>query len=263
MPDRFSLETYFAGISQGADAINVFGLEYLAKHRKRFQVTVEMLAGIGGRAALEVGATDFFQIYLARTLGFEEVWGTIFAGAFTDKISRRAFRAAGVAAETTIVDIQLENELFPLSGETFDLVLLCEVIEHFDVDPMFPLIELNRIMNVGGKLLVTTPNSCSARNVYKICAGYRPHFYMQYQRDRSPYRHNFEHDIHSLRILLEAAGFGIVTIRTEDVFEEPDPRGRALLQKNGFPVEHRGDDIFMLAEKRTAPTQRWPTGIYA
>lgn len=258
----FSLDTYFSFLLSTQSPTHVFGVEYFKSHRKRYELTTKLLAQTGGNAALEIGATDFFQIYLKQTLGFKEIWGTIFAGDFEQKLKTKTFSAAGYSVESTIVDLQLENELFPIYEPRFDLVMLCEVIEHMDIDPMFCLSEINRITKLGGKLLITTPNICSARNVRKICAGYRPHFYMQYHRDRSPYRHNFEHDIHSLTLLVNAAGFATVSLCTADVFEDPDREGLELLRKNGFPLEHRGDDIFLLAEKVGPPTDRWPAGVY-
>ena len=258
----FDTNVYFEYLAGKDSTTTVFGHDYLNVHRKRYEHTVRMLAPLRGTAALEIGATDFFQLFLGNTLGFSDVWGTIFANSFEKKLTKQTFTAAGYSVESTVVDLQLENELFPIFEPRFDLVLLCEVIEHMDVDPMFCLIELNRIIKPGGKLLITTPNICSARNVYKICHGWRPHFYMQYHRDRSPYRHNFEHDVHSLIALVEAAGFSVVSLDTADVFEETDERGLQLLKKNKLPLEHRGDDIFMLVEKTGQPTERWPAGVY-
>jgi hypothetical protein len=40
-----------------------------------------------------------------------------------------------------------------------------------------------------------------------MLAGIEPYFYMQYNKDRSLYRHNYEYSIHSLTRLLKAAGF--------------------------------------------------------
>ena len=50
-------------------------------------------------------------------------------------------------------------------------------------------------------MVLTTPNSCSGRNFWKIAHGYRPHFYMQYEKSRSPYRHNIEYDVSDYRDL--------------------------------------------------------------
>jgi SAM-dependent methyltransferase len=223
---------------------------------------VELLSRCTGEKALEIGATDFFQLYLKNTSNFKEVWGTIFSTNIEEKFYRKTFAASDNYAQNTVVSLNLEHELFPVSDENFDLVLLCEVIEHMDIDPMFCLYEINRIMKFEGTLLLTTPNSCSARIAHKVCAGYRPHFFMHYEKNRSPYRHNFEHDVHSLVALLEGAGFAIETLETHDVFEPTDDRALDFLRKNNLPMDNRGDDIFILARKSGPPRDRWPENLY-
>jgi ubiquinone/menaquinone biosynthesis C-methylase UbiE len=159
-------------------------------------------------------------------------------------------------------NINLEHNPIPLPDASLDLVLCCEVIEHMDVDPMFLLAEINRVVKPGGHLFITTPNIASARGVWKILNGYAPHFFTQYMKDRSPYRHNYEHDIHSLQSLTRAAGFATRMLKTLDVFEEPEPRALFALDRLGMPTEFRGDDIFLLGQKLGPVVDRWPPTIY-
>lgn len=53
--------------------------------------------------------------------------------------------------------IQAIGESLPLSSETFDWVLLSEVIEHL-AEPEIIISEAKRVLRPGGHLLVTTPN---------------------------------------------------------------------------------------------------------
>src|SRR5262249_23251523 len=161
----------------------------------------------------------------------------------------KKFESDEFQTQNLIVSIDLESDLLPFEDRCIDLVLCCEVIEHLDVDPMFMLAEINRVCKVGAHVLITTPNSCSARNFWKIAHGYRPHFFMQYEKSRSPCRHNIEYDIHALARLLTAAGFELRQIETHDVFEPPMPEAVELLKTNALPVGHRGDGIFLLAQK--------------
>ena len=128
--------------------------------------------------------------------------------------------------------------------------------------PILPGMQADVDILYGRQLIITTPNCCSARNTWKILQGYRPHFFMQYEKSRSPYRHNFEYDVHSARQLLEAAGFRIERLYTVDVFEEPVPQALDFLKRNHLPLDHRGDDIFMLATKAGPVVDRWPYGMY-
>jgi len=53
--------------------------------------------------------------------------------------------------------IQAMGELLPLADESFDYVLLSEVIEHLE-NPQITIQESARMLHPGGRLLVTTPN---------------------------------------------------------------------------------------------------------
>jgi SAM-dependent methyltransferase len=244
-----------------ADGSATFSYEYHLKHKKRFEETERLLRTLSGKRAVEIGATDYFQVTL-KQIGYHEVWGTVFSDNAELKLYERDVFVAGHSTPSKTVSLDIERELFPVEDGHFDLILFCEVLEHLDIDPMFSLVEFNRILPIGGKLLLTTPNCCSARNTWKILKGYRPHFFMQYERSRSPYRHNFEHDVHSVTRLLESAGFKIDYLSTLDVFEEPVPEAVAFLKRNGLPTQHRGDDIFAVATKVGPVNDRWPSELY-
>jgi SAM-dependent methyltransferase len=261
-PTAFSLEAYLRSLD-GPDAPSTFTVRYFNTHARRYEETTRLIgAARRGRRALEIGATDYFQLALHTTFGFAEVWGTDLSDDIERKFYTRDVTAAGHTMRSTTVSLDIESELFPVTEGYFDLVLYCEVFEHMDIDPMFALAEFNRILPVGGQMILTTPNCCSARNTWKILQGYRPHFYMQYEKSRTPYRHNFEYDVHAARQLVEAAGFHVDRLYTVDVFEEPVPEALDFLKRNHLPTENRGDDIFILATKAGPVVDRWPYGMY-
>jgi len=241
-----------------------FDLAYYTTHRKRFLQTARFIphaAGDGSRA-LELGATSLFQVALGSVFGYAPVLGTHVSSNVEEKRYFRSFAVGERETSNLLVSINLESDVYPFEDSSFDFILCGEVIEHMDVDPMFMLAECNRILKPGGALLVTTPNCCSARNFWKIAQGYRPHFFMQYERTRNPYRHNIEYDVHAINQLLRAAGLTPTSIETFDVFEEPLPEGIALLKSAGLPLDHRGDCIFALAAKTSGVVDRWPAGLY-
>jgi SAM-dependent methyltransferase len=256
-------DTYVTELRQKAGGGD-FDETYYTKHRARFGQTLSVLpvAHRSGARALELGATDFIQVALRHLYGYDEVIGTQFTQRIEEKLYRKALSVGGLSTENLTTSVNLEQELLPLPDGTLDLALCCEVLEHMDIDPMFMLGELNRVCASGAALVLTTPNCCSARNFWKIANGYRPHFFMQYEISRSPYRHNVEWDVHAVAQLARAAGFEPERLETHDLFEPPHLEGIALLRKNNLPLEHRGDCIIMLARKVSDVVDRWPAGIY-
>ncbi|HMK88881.1 MAG TPA: methyltransferase domain-containing protein [Methylocystis sp.] len=229
----------------------------------RYLRTAEWLPHIIGGRALEIGNSGFFPIILQRVYGFSEIYETQFGRPAHKKIIKKRIDIGSYQLLLTSVCLNIEAELFPVNDGYFDFILCTEVIEHLDVDPMFMIEEFNRILVLGGHLLITTPNSCSARIVKNVINGIRPHFFMEYTRNRDPYRHNFEYDVQTLRAVIEAGGFEVVKIATYDVFYGPCAEGLELLRSNGKSLENRGDDIFVLAKKVGPVVERWPSALYA
>ncbi len=166
--------------------------------------------------------------------------------------------------KTTEVDVyrvNLEENTIPVPDETFDIILLCEVIEHMEVDPMFMLAEINRVLKHGGKLILTTPNITSSRNISKILSGIEPYFYMQYRHDRSLYRHNYEYSVPTLKSVLAAAGFQ-GKFWTEDIFEDGIVSVPLQLEMLGYEMKHVGDNIFGVTKKFEGVVDRYPKEIY-
>ena len=240
-----------------------FDAAYYLAHRLRFQKTLDYIPiSDGSGHAVELGATNFLQILLKRRYGYRTVSGTQISGNIEEKIHRKTFTMDDFQTENLIASIDLENELLPFAVGSIDLVMCCELIEHLDIDPMFMLSEINRVSKTGAHLVITTPNCCSARNFWKIAHGYRPHFFMQYEKSRSPYRHNIEYDVPTIVTLVTAAGFEIEQVDTFDVFEAELPQAIELLKVNNLPLDYRGDGIFLLARKISEVRDRWPCGIY-
>lgn len=159
--------------------------------------------------------------------------------------------------------LDLESDPLPIKDGAIDAVLCCEVVEHMDVDPMYMLAEVNRVLKDDGYLFLTTPNATSTNSIYKILRGHEPYFYMQYQYDRSPYRHNYEYSLWSLSKLLTAAGFEF-DAWTENSFENAVTDDIEKLREIGYPLDDKiiGDNIFAIARKKGPVVDRYPSPVY-
>jgi SAM-dependent methyltransferase len=163
--------------------------------------------------------------------------------------------------EHSAVRVDLEFDSFPYNDESFDWVLCCEVLEHMEIDPMFMLSEVNRILKPGGRMLLTTPNVVSSTGLHKMLLGLEPYLFMQYHRTREYHRHNYEYSIHTLYQVLKAAGF-TGKLWTEDTFEDGRPSTIDRLTRAGFTIQHTGDNIIALCEKEGPVLDRYPVAIY-
>lgn len=216
---------------------------------------------VRGRA-IEVGASYVFAEWFKR-IGFENVEVSDFRPAEISKKVTLESPFSGVTGSSFVAyNIDLEAEKFACDNDAFDLAVCFEVIEHMDVDPSFLMGELNRIVRPSGVLVMSTPNSTSSQILRAVLNGQAPQLYMCYQRDRSPYRHNFEYSPPQIRSLVEAAGFEIEYLWTKDTFNPPATEALDLLARNGYSIDLRGDNMFLVARKRSEVRDRYPGLIY-
>lgn len=111
----------------------------------------------------------------------------------------------------------IENDLFPFSDASFDIVLFCEIIEHLLMDPAKVLREIRRVLKPSGQLILTTPNVSRLENVARILSG--SNIYDPYS-GYGPYgRHNREYNKHELYLLLTYVGFNIQEMFSADVHD--------------------------------------------
>jgi SAM-dependent methyltransferase len=245
-----------------------FSSTFWGSHKHRYLESAAALfraVEMGGarKRALEVGASYVFAEWL-KVLNFESVDVTDFDPDRSGdrKLTIRSPFHQATGSEFTAFNINLENDTFDCEDETYDLVLCFEVLEHMDVDPMFLMSELNRITKSGGYLILSTPNSTSSQLVYAILNGEAPQFYMLYQKNRDPYRHNFEYSPRQINTIVNASGFTNLHFWTKDTFQSPNQVALDLLAQRGFPIDHRGDNMFMIAQKTAQVQERYPAGIY-
>lgn len=235
---------------------------YHKAHAARLARTAELIyqnmQGVG--RVLELGTSGFIPLVFQRLLPGAEVHVTHFDT--SNKLTQDIDVTLGAnTINVKAFNIDLEKDPIPMSNDRYDAVICCEVLEHMEIDPMFMLAEVNRVLKPGGTLLLTTPNITSSRALHKILSGYEPHFYMQYHRSREYHRHNYEYSAPTLVSILHAAGFS-GKVWSEDLFDDPLGSIVEKLRLCGFPVEQPGDNLIALATKASDVIQRHPPEIY-
>jgi ubiquinone/menaquinone biosynthesis C-methylase UbiE len=146
-------------------------------------------------------------------------------------------------------------------------VLLTEVLEHFNYDPLVPLQEIRRVLKPGGRLFLTTPNIASVFSVYTLLMGDSifgnlnqvlgrgwQKQYGQHQVFRD--MHFRYYTIKDVRQLVEMAGFSMVKYRS---LVRGDPSTRKIhrrlflyLAKSIVAITNSriwGDTIYIIAKK--------------
>jgi len=231
---------------------------YHVTHRRRFARTLQVLMEKRPKGRLlEIGTSGVFPAALSRLASDLKVDVTNFD--MDEPLHHTVLDRLG--NEHAAVRVDLENDPLPFKDESFDWVMCCEVLEHMEIDPMFMMSEINRVLKPEAVLLLTTPNVASSTGIHKMLLGLEPYLFMQYHKTREYHRHNYEYTVHSLYQVLKASGFhGLIW--TEDTFEDGRPSTMRRLVNAGFDIQHTGDNIFALCYKFGPVNDRFPAAIY-
>ena len=242
---------------------------YFEHHLARLAYTLALVPRplTSGRI-LELGCYMQITPFLQRWRGYREVRGAYYGA--LGNTDRKTATVQGEPFEILVDLFDAERDLFPYEDGSFETVLVCELIEHLISDPMHLLLECRRILEEGGRLIVTTPNAASLACVANALHGYdNPHIYALYSRPKpdSPVEapHVREYTARELQAVLQAAGFEIETILTEHSagFQENVPV-RKLLEENGYNSSLRGEQTYCIGVKRAAlPVTRYPRFLYS
>ena len=159
-----------------------------------------------------------------------------------------------------ILAFDYERDPLPFEDASQDGVMLCEVMEHFIIDPLFCFNEINRVLKKGGFFVVTTPNVVSWFSIYQALRNQHPNRWPVYAGagDNEPnHIHSREYMVSEMVTLLEAAGFAVEVILTRDygILPEYEPIP-------GFDTNHRGETIFCRARKVGPPKMRYTRPVY-
>jgi SAM-dependent methyltransferase len=224
---------------------------YIQFHRDRLIRTLNLVP-VGGdnQRLLDLSGYLHMPLLVKRYGNYGEVSGAnCRRGEPREKIITVRNPATAEEFAFPMKNVDVEHDSFPFPGEHFDVALCCELIEHLREDPMNMLMELNRIMKWGGLVILTTPNITGAFSVQEELAGRSPNIN--------------EYTPADVRVALEAAGFKVLKLFTENAWRKTDEEFLAWLDhKTDAPREPRGDNIFAVARKQSEQIERYPPELY-
>jgi len=117
-----------------------------------------------GRKFLDIGSLFGYNCLGAKLIGYEA--SGLDLPKYVSTFAPR-FQAQGI--ENRAAD--LKKEAIPWPDESFDVVLASEVLEHLSFHPARLFSEAARVLKLGGRLIVTTPNLIRLNNVAKMLLG--------------------------------------------------------------------------------------------
>ncbi|HVP48992.1 MAG TPA: methyltransferase domain-containing protein [Bryobacteraceae bacterium] len=256
-----AIEEFFRELAADAAA-----REYIQVHLPRLAQTMTLVPKPTGlRRALELGAYMQMTPALQMLCGYPEV-----RAADLGQLGRSVRKAVALKGGEFTIDIDLfdvERDRFPYPDAHFSLVLCCELLEHLLSDPIHMLLEIRRILEPGGRLLLTTPNCASLTSLASLLEGRsNPLVYSRYTREKTNDRpHVREYTAHEIEHLMSAAGFEIEHLSTERIAGRDEARWvRDLLIRNHFDYSLRGEQTYCLAVLNPAlAVDRYPEWLYA
>src|SRR5262245_9871042 len=237
---------------------------YIQLHRDRLIGTLNLVP-VGGedQRLLELSGYLHLRLLVKRYGNYGEVSGADWRrGEPREKTITVRNPAKGEEFTFPMKTVDVERDRLPFPDEHFDVALCCELIERLGEDPMNMLVELNRVVKWGGLVILTTPNITSAYSIQRALAGRSPNIDSLYNRKNPADRHSREYTPYDVRAVLEAAGFKVLRLFTENVWRETDEEFLALLDRTGAPRELRGANIYAVGRKQSEQVERYPHELY-
>jgi len=243
---------------------------YLEIHIPRIARTLGLVpAPKSSGRILEMGAYMQMTPALACVLGYKEVRGAYFGP--LGRSDEKSCTVGGREVFRGRVDLfDAEKDRYPYADGHFETVLACEIFEHMLHDPMHMLIEMHRVLEEGGTLVLTTPNVASFTAVARsLEQSGNPQLYSKFADPRREFadteiQHVREYTPKELREAVESAGFEITSLFTEVIpGYGTDTWVKDFLERNGYSAEFRGEQMYCIASKRgSLPVTRYPEFLY-
>lgn len=174
--------------------------QYYVQNRPRYRNTMKRVCRLPlpeKAEVLEIGGGQT-ALLMSRLFGDKSSCGDLYE-TYASSLTRHG-------VEVFLYDLTRDE---PPPGRQWDLILLCEVVEHLPVPPHIILEKLRRAIRPGGFLFVTTPNLYRFRNVVRLALGKPVLSTFFYPEPGQGIGHPIEYSDAHLRWHLERAGFTV------------------------------------------------------
>lgn len=247
---------------------------YLRDHRHEYVRTVRDIVrtrppGKGDVKVLEIGAFFGAVCMALASLGYKVTAADIPEYIeLPEQVERYARH--GIATK----GVRLENFRLPFEDESFDVLVLCEVLEHLNFNPLPLIKEINRVLKPGGLFYLSLPNFARAKNRLLMLQGKAPgvsvdEFYVQLDPSQAMIAngHWREYTMAEVKGLLEPMGF---RLQEHYYFSIGETEHSGSVRKRlgrwfyrTFPTLKENQTALAIRETRTARTLTIPSTVHA
>jgi SAM-dependent methyltransferase len=220
-PDHLALIQKAAQVIQ-PDAVQLseWFARYSTRHANRLATDllfVQQYAKVDARI-IEFGSTPLLLTLPLKWLGYDVVGIDLNPSRFQSAIAKH---------ELSIIRCNVEQELLPLDTHSYDVAIFNELFEHLRINPIVTFAELRRILKIGGRLLMSTPNLRSLRGLVNILVRNRSYalcgdIYHEYQKLElhGHMGHVREYTTADVRAFLAQVGFEVEKIIYREVSKD-------------------------------------------
>lgn len=144
---------------------------YLVHHRHEYIRTLKDVVGLFGRGegkrVLEIGAFFGVVSICLSKLGFK-----VCAVDLPEYMAKPEQKKRYAQYNIEIMGVRLENYILPFADEYFDIIIMCEVLEHLNFNPLPLLKEINRIGCNNSLFYLSLPNLACLKNRLRLVFGF-------------------------------------------------------------------------------------------
>jgi len=245
------------------------GIGYLPRLLRSLEKLSPLLKG--NPSVLDIGGFGELLLILRKFYGLNSVYDVSIEGNLFGYRQGRLVSGDNPDLEYSIkIDAcDVEREHLQHGTNSLDIVTCFEVLEHLRYDPMFMLLEIQRVLRPGGVLFLSTPNCSSWESFARVAAFESPFTFSSYFADGTGIGHCKEYSVLELRRALEESGFSIDKIETLDSLPPDSSLEQKLgelkvfvLSRDWWDQSLRGQTLLVQARKVGKPKRRMCAPLY-
>lgn len=203
--------------------------QYLQDLKYSYSRTVKDVSSLfpNGANVLEIGSLFGVTAIAMKQLKFD-VTATEIPEFFASNKLQELYKKYAIRFDS----VNLRDYHLPYPDDSFDVIIMCEVLEHLNFNPLPVLAEINRVLKKGGFIYLAMPNQACLDNRLQSILGKSIHSPVQYYFNQLDASKNYIVSIHwreytlaEATEMLNKTGF---SIEREYYFNENGPRKKTI-----------------------------------